>query len=86
MDNDKPGLGKAIIAGIIKDGLVRADSPGLCVWSASSDEVIEAIIGDWRENAEQCENCNNWTLEYGHDPEGIVICNECAEGLKDEPA
>lgn len=80
----RPGLGKAIIAGIIKDGLVTAVCENLCSWSAHADETIEAIVHDWEKNAEQCENCENWALLGSHDSDGVFVCHECDDGLEPE--
>lgn len=83
-DTPRIGLGKAIIDGIIRDGLVRAEEANLCVWQAHAAEAIEAIAADWQENSEMCENCDTWHLDCLHDPEGVPICPECNEGLKEE--
>jgi hypothetical protein len=75
---DKKGLGLAIINGIIRDGLVRAVEEGLCSWKANADEILEAIVDDWRENSRLCANCGNHVLIGGEtDAAGVFVCNDC---------
>lgn len=81
---ERSGLGQAIINGIIKNGMVRAVEPQLSVFKADAAEHLEAVVADWQENAVKCENCENYVLDYATDPEGIVICLECNEGLEGE--
>lgn len=81
---ERSGLGQAIINGIIKNGMVRAVEPQLSVFKADAAEHLEAVVADWQENSVKCENCENYVLDYATDPEGIVVCIECNEGLEGE--
>lgn len=72
----KRGLGRAILHGIIKDGLVTAHSKGLCVWSVRTDEVLEAIVEDWKHNSKLCPCCGNHMLTLIEE-DGVMKCVDC---------
>lgn len=75
MGEPRRGLGQAILNGIIKEGLVRAECEDLCVWNANADEMLEAIVADFQQNAQRCVNCGTFALLGQWGLRGFVCCD-----------
>lgn len=81
-DEPKRGFGRAIMHGIMKEGLVRAECEGLSVWSANAYEMLEAIVADFHQNSKRCSKCPNHSL-MGEGEGDAFICTDCLPPLEE---
>lgn len=71
-----PGLGRAILNGIMREHLVTAPHENVMVWNANTDEMLEAIVADFEANSRPCSQCGNYAV-LGETWNDAFTCCDC---------